>query len=400
MIVTADDGNDAWLTGRPSLANLLCSLWIGSVGLLVLGLQPILLGAVFSEGRVTFDELAIAATLEIIALGIGSAVAALLVSSRHLRAKAAALLLLVCALNHATGLSQGAEGFIAVRTLCGFLEGGLVAVATELIVRSRHPERIGGLFVSLQTGAQCVLAALMALLVIPAWGAAGGFDLLALVCLVSLAAVAWLPPHYGAIPAGLVATGKGALGRQALLALLAIFSFFLFIGAIWAFLEPIGLRSGIPAQTVGLMVSASLAAQVAGAGLATYTAERIDGRLAVAAATLVGVAVAAVFASAPSAPLFWLAALATGFVWLFITPYQIGLTISADASRTTTLLVPAAQLFGAALGPVCATVFIRGEDVGNVPIFAGGCALASLALLAAFSLLPGQRLPFAPEAER
>lgn len=55
-----------WLVGNPTGLQLASALWIGSVGLLILGLQPVLLGALYTEGHVTGDELALVATAEIL----------------------------------------------------------------------------------------------------------------------------------------------------------------------------------------------------------------------------------------------------------------------------------------------------------------------------------------------
>ena len=54
-----DAGNGDWLVGNPTGAQLASALWIGSVGLLILGLQPVLLGALYTEGHVSGDELAL-----------------------------------------------------------------------------------------------------------------------------------------------------------------------------------------------------------------------------------------------------------------------------------------------------------------------------------------------------
>ncbi|TIO20695.1 MAG: MFS transporter, partial [Mesorhizobium sp.] len=150
-------------------------LWIGSVGLLILGLQPVLLGALYSEGHVTGDELALVATAEMIAIAIGSAIVAMLLPARNMRWKSAALLVLLALANFWTAYAMSSNALIGARTLAGLAEGGLVAVATELIARSRRAERIGGYFVTLQTLAQCALALLLALYAVPAAGAAGGF---------------------------------------------------------------------------------------------------------------------------------------------------------------------------------------------------------------------------------
>jgi hypothetical protein len=62
-----------WLVGSFSRRQAIAALWMGSVGLLILGLQPILLGAMFAEGRVSLDELAAIATAENLTIAIGSA---------------------------------------------------------------------------------------------------------------------------------------------------------------------------------------------------------------------------------------------------------------------------------------------------------------------------------------
>ncbi|NVP55090.1 MFS transporter [Mycoplana rhizolycopersici] len=378
----------AWIVGNPGAAEVAAALFVGSVGLLILGLQPVLLGALYSEGRMTFDELALAATLEMIAIAAGSAVMALAFAPQGLRRKAACLLLVLAALSHLTAIAGSPAMIIGVRTLAGLAEGGLVAIATELIARSARPERMGGIFLTIQTTAQCLLSMLLTLLVVPAYGSAGGFQTLAVVGIVALAAVPLLPRRYEGIPtAGRADAGIG--GPMALLALAIIFTFYLFIGAIWAFLEPLGLASGVSSQTVGLITAAALAAQVGGAFAATLVERRLDYRAAITLSTTGGLIAAGLFAALPGLALFWLAALVTGFVWLFVVPYQIRLTIVADPSRRTALLVPAAQLLGAALGPAGASLLISGDDVRAVPFFGMTCLAMTLLLLAVFCLKVG-----------
>ncbi|MBB4064195.1 D-arabinono-1,4-lactone oxidase [Gellertiella hungarica] len=359
------------------------ALWIGSAGLLIIGLQPILLGAVFSEGRLTFDELAIAATLEIIALGMSSAVAAFW--KRRVRMQAALFLCAAALFNLLTAGSEGAGAFILWRTLAGIAEGGLVAIAAEMIARAPVPERAGGLFVILQTLAQCLLAIAFSLSILADYGSAGGFEVLAAVSLLSLAAVPLILAAYP--PLASRSGGVGFLNRISGMALLAIFLFFLFIGATWAFLEPMGLASGVSGHDVALMVSTSLATQIVGAMIATGLS---GGRLtfgAVIASVLASMAVCVVFLAQPGWTMFGAAILGTGFIWLFVTPFQIGLTVMADESRSTALLVPAAQLFGAALGPLGASLFIDGQDARLVPVFGLGCLALSLLSLLRFRTL-------------
>ena len=263
----------------------------------------------------------------------------------------------------------GPDALLVVRILAGLAEGGMVAVATELVARSRRAERIGGMFVTLQTMAQCFTALALALWVIPSAGSKGGFFALSVIALASLAVVASVPSRYEELPNPSESL-DGVLRLRSLNALAVIFFFFMFIGAIWAFLEPLGAQYGIDGQAIGVMVSASLAIQVVGAAMATWLEARLDYRVAISGVGIVAIIAAAILAGGPTPAMFRAAVLAIGFIWLFVIPYQIRLAITADSTRGTALLVPAAQLLGSALGPVAASLFIIGADVRPVPEFA------------------------------
>lgn len=370
--------NPHWLVGNPSKLAQLSALWIGSVGVLALGLQPILLGALLNEARVTYDQLALMATLEILAIGVGSVLAAFVISDRGLRLKTTLVLTSVVALDLWTAIETSAAVLSAVRAITGLLEGGLVAIAVELIARSTRPGLYGGFFVSMQTIAQSLSALAFSQLVMPGAGSKGGFIGLAVITLVTLAAVLGMPKTYGKIPNSKDDQKTSPLTGKPLLSLLSILFFYMFLGSLWAFLEPIGRQSGIAVATVGLMVSVSLAVQVAGALSATLTVPLLDYPIPLAICSIIAIGVALVFSTAPTLKIFWLCTILIGVVWLYVVPFQIKLTVACDPSRKTALLVPAAQLFGAALGPVGATAFIRYDDFTPVAAFAAACAALSL----------------------
>lgn len=378
--------NTEWLVGNPSRTNVFAALWAGSVGLLVLGLQPILLGALLTGGRVNFDQVALAATVEILAIGIGSVISAFMLGSGAVRLKAAICLVLTAGFNHATAVTDGPTAVILTRGLAGLAEGGLVAFAVELIARSRHPGRIGGYFVSLQTLGQAGIAVLLALWIVPRWGATGGFEVLALVSALSLVCVALLPANYGTLPKPVEQTASGLWRFAPLTALLAIFAFYMFLGSLWAFLEPLGGDAGIAATVIGLMVSFSLVAQILGAAISTTVEARLPFRPVLAVAAVLALAIALAISMHPPALVFWFLAMGIGFIWLFVVPFQIRLAVDADASRGAALLVPAAQLFGAALGPAGASVFIEAGSAKGVAYFAAASAAASVVLVVANGL--------------
>jgi hypothetical protein len=370
---------------------LFASLVVGSVGTLILGLQPVLLGALLSEGRVNFDGLALIATTEMLAIGLGSVTFALVLSARHMRVKAALLLIAVAVGQYLTAQATELVSLATIRIVTGLMEGGLIAIAVEYIARTDRPGRSGGWFVSVQTIAQSLLAAVLALAVIPEWGSAGGFELLAVVSVATLAAIPWISDDYGPLRDTESATDAATSRLKPAAAVLTIFTLYLFIGAIWAYLEPLGGQSGIDAATVGVMVSASLLAQVVGALIATMLEPHIRYPLVIGGAAIAGSLIAIGFAMGAGLMLFWLLALATGFLWLFVVPWQISMTLAADPSRKTALLVPAAQLFGAAIGPAGAAVFISATDYHPAAWFAAVAAASSFVFLGLLLVLGGRR---------
>jgi hypothetical protein len=371
--------------------SLFASLTVGSIGTLILGLQPILLGALLAEKRVTFDGLALIATAETLAIGLGSALFALLLPARHMRIKAVVLLIAVAIGQSLTSEAQGLSSLAVIRTVTGLLEGALIAIAIECIARSDRPGRDGGWFLSLQTIAQSALAAVLALAIIPQWGSAGGFSLLAVVSIAAVATIPRLNDDYGPLPEAAATAETAASGLKPVAAVLTIFTLYLFAGAIWAYLEPLGGQSGIDAATVGVIVSVSLLVQVSGALAATALAPHVRYPFVIGGAAIAALLIAVGFATGAGPALFWLLALATGFLWLFVMPWQISMTLAADPSRRTALLVPAAQLFGAAIGPAAAAAFITASDFHPAAWFAAVAAASSLAFLILLLTLDGRR---------
>ncbi|HXY34769.1 MAG TPA: MFS transporter [Planctomycetaceae bacterium] len=382
--------NQDWLVGNPSGVSTAAALWIGSAGLLILGVIPILYGALNDEKRVTLAELGPIATVETLLIGVSSAVAAMLFSARNLRLKCTTLLVALATLDSAISVAGSPNLILIDRALAGLIEGATVAVSIELIARYRHAERLGGLFLAMQALAQGLLALGLAGWVVPRTGANGGFLALGIVCLVSIGVALLVPNEYAEMPKQ-SASLDGVLTVRSILALLMILVFFMFVVAVWTFLEPLGGKLGIDAQTVGVLVSLGLFVQVAGSLAAAWLEAYLDYRLGILGCGVVGLIAAAILGGNPTLLMFSVAVLAINFVWMFIVPFMIGMTLAADSTRNTCLLVPAAQLLGAAFGPSAATAFVEGEDPSAVPFFGVAMTVASLALFGLFLIAVRRR---------
>jgi len=382
--------NPDWLVGNPSGAGVAAALWIGSAGLLILGVIPILYGALHAEARINLNELGVIATVETLLIGVSSAVAAMLFSARSLRLKCTILLVALAALNSAVSAAGSSKMLLIDRALAGLIEGAMVAVSIELIARSRHAERLGGFFLAMQALAQGLLALGLAWWVVPATGANGGFLALGVVCLISIGVALFVPTEYGEMPKQ-NASMDGVFTMRSLLALLMIVLFFMFVVAVWTFLEPLGGKVGIDAQTVGVLVSMGLFVQVAASLAAAWLEAYLDYRLGILGCGVVGLIAAAILGGSPTLLMFSVAVVAISFVWMFIVPFMIGMTLAADSTRNTCLLVPAAQLLGAASGPLAATAFVDGENASAVPLFGIAMTVLSLALFGLFLIAVRRR---------
>lgn len=354
-------------------------LAVGVVGILIAGLQPQLLGALAIEGRVDESLLGHIATAELLAMGIAAAGAGLVLPIARLREVAAVAILTAAALDLLTPGSVGGV-LVALRAAAGVAEGVLVWLTIGLIVRSPEPARMSGTYLAVQTIAQFGIATLLGLYVVPVAGARGGFAVLAATSLIGLVALAWVPSRFFPLDH---ASGSDAtrVPVRGLVALVGVILYLAFTVAVWVYVEPLGAQRGIGTGAIAGIVPLSLAAQVAGAGMATLLAGRLrplPTLMSVGAANLL---LLAIMANATSAAAFLVATSAFGFLWLFALPFQVSATIAADPSRNAAALIGGAQLIGASAGPFTAALLLGSGTVTPVLWFGAACNVASLATM-------------------
>jgi DHA1 family inner membrane transport protein len=376
-----------WTPGELS-----ASLAIGTIAVLIIGAQPIFLGAILEAKQVTLEGVGIVAMGEIVAVGLGVVLGDMVLPGARLRLITIVAALLAAAFDLLTQHASGDGALLAVRVAAGLAEGVLVWGATGVIVRCGNPARVAGIFFVLQTIAQAALGLLLAQFVIPRWGWQGAFATLAALSLLPCV-LAWLQPAKLA-PLAPPAVSGFRWSPATALPLLVIFLQLATLGSFWAYMEPLGLAAGFDAQAAQTLIAGVLAMQVVGGTVGSLAVRRLKVVPALVAASLVlAGATAAVHELAPgSSTPFALACAVFGFSWLFMMPYHVGLAFSADPSGRLAGLVPAAQLLGSAFGPLVASFMVEGENAGPVPLLSAGFALAAAALI----LLTRHRLHASP----
>lgn len=353
-------------------------LAIGVVGVLIAGLQPQLLGMMATEGRLSAARLGVVATVELLAMGLGAGGAGAIVRVNWLRPAGAGAAIVLIITDAVTPLAAGGA-IIAVRAAAGLAEGTLIWLAIGFIARTTNPARWAAIYLMAQTFAQLVIAALFAGSVLPRWGSAGGFALLAATGVIALAMLPWAPRAYARLEDH---SASGGLPPMAgVIALAGVLLYLAFVVGVWVYVEPLGRHAGVAPGVVAAAVPVSLAMQVAGAGAAAWLAGRVRPLPVILAATLLDLVILGVFADSPGGAAFLIAAAAFGFLWLFVLPFQVPLVIAADPSRRAAVLIAGAQLIGSSLGPLAASTLVSDADVRPVLWLGAGCVVASAVLM-------------------
>lgn len=351
----------------------------GCVGLLMMGIQPVVLGALQAAGRLSVPAMGQAAAAETLALGLVSAGLAARVRHRRLRAWSGLGVCLLAAANIAGLFAHGA-GFVASRALAGVASGVIVWVAVGLITRRTDASRVNAIFLGAQALSQGAVAGLAPVALAPGLGANSGLWVMGALALVSAGLIAFFPD---AVPE---ARGEERvrfpLGVASLSGLCSSALMMAGIVGLWVYVEPIGARIHVPAGVVGLTIAGSLIAQVLGAGVAVALDGRVDPVIALTSAAVGFLAAAAAYLWIPGQAVFIATTLAFGVLWTLALAFGLPLLIAADPTRQAPLYGPASVLLGASLGPMLAGAAASDADIRPaVAVSAGLFVLAIGAVL-------------------
>jgi hypothetical protein len=356
------------------------AIGVGINSLLVLGVLPDLLGALVDEHRLSADGIGLAAGLEVLVMGVSTALVGALLKPRRLRLIGSLASVFLAVIDLLTTQARGETVFL-FRAGAGAAEGILLWITVSMIVRTGTPERWAGVFFTAQTLAQLVLALALALAIMPRWGADGGFVALAFASVLGLVPAFLGPAKFAPLP---LAPGQGgAPPARGWAALVATLVYVAAGGAVGVYLQPLAHQAGLSADVARTALWTSLAAQVAGGGVATLLAGRVRYFSMFVVVSAVYLSVWAVLGLKSPAWVFIGANVLAGFAGLFLAPFVVPFTIEADPSRRAAMQTGAAQLLGGALGPLLAALVVSDRDVHGALWLGGGLLLAGLAGVAA-----------------
>lgn len=377
----ASRADDGWIGQRPSAARIAAFLAVGSIALIMAGVQPVVLGGLVTAGRLDVSQLGWSVTIEFLAIGVGVGLADALLPPRRLKLIGLTAALLLAAINFAAFEVSGL-GVVVTRGLAGLAEGAIVWLTTLMIVRSPTPGRWSGVFLVSQAVLQVACAAGIPILVSPALGANAGFATLgasaALAGIIALVLPDRLAPLAGNRSDEPVLAEP--IPKAAYVSLAAVFLIFSFFIGFLAYVERLAGQAGLTPVQGGLAVALALGASIAGSGLAAVLADKIAYHRALLVCAPIFLAVLVGLWGLPGSGVFFVLAGLHGLAWGFLQALQAPFVIESDPSRRAVLLAPSVQAVGAAAGPMLCSFFVTVQDARGVLVASGACLALSFVL--------------------
>jgi len=361
------------------LSETVAAIGLGSIALLITGLMPLFLGALVAEHRLSEPGIGQTAMLELLSMGLTTALAGLWLKPERLKLIGGAATLALVAADLVTMRASG-TGIFAARFAAGLGEGILLWVTIAMIARTETPERWSAIFVTATTLVQMLLAPLLTSIVLPRFGASGGYAVLALVTAAGFVFAGFVSPRYAPL---VKPEGEGGtpppLGWAALFATLIFMACF---GAVGVYTVPIARQIGLSAEVAGVAISASLLGQVIGGSSAAVLAGRLHYLPVFVAGTLCFLGIWTFWAMTVPGWAFVVSDGLAGFVYMLMLPFLVPMAIEADPSRRAAVLSGAAQVLAGAMGPFASSFAVSKGDMHGALYLGAGLIVSGTAMMA------------------
>jgi hypothetical protein len=345
-------------------------LALGCMGLLMLGLQPLILGGLLEEKAISISQLGEAATAEQLMLGGVAGLLGTFARRTHLRLYGVSACMVLALANAGCIQARGRE-ILVYRLLCGTAGGVLVWIAGAVVAFSPSPAKYSALYVGSQAASQFVVASALPLTLMPLMGARGGFLALAILSMACATFGMCVPSSIYNVEHN--ASPKGRIQLTSMFGLSAAFLFMSGLVGFWVFVEPLANVNHASTFVKHYAVSMNLACQILAAALCTLYAPRIARN---SLGTVITSAVAfslllCVVALRLGSGAFLSVAALHGALWVVGLSAFTPMMIYLDPTRRGAILLHGALLIGGSFGPLIIGWFSTEDNLMPVLLLSG-----------------------------
>ena len=354
------------------------AIGLGVIALLMAGLLALMLSALAEEHRLSAAGIGQAAMFEALSTGIVAGLAGILVRPKRLKLTAALASVGLVAVNLATLRASGVS-VLAVRTLAGAPEGVLLWITIGFIARTRTPERWAAVLFTGMAVSQLAFATLASALLLPRFGANGGYLAVAAASALGVPLAFLAPSALGPMPGA----GDRVAGAPPLKGWVALFGTLLLsasLSCVGVYGVPLAVQAGLSLELARSAIPVALGTAIAGAALATAIAGHVRYIQVFAICAAVFFANWLAYAGHPPAWLLIGLAGGTGLCGSLAAPFLVPMTIEADPTRRAALQSGPVQLLSGALGPLLASLAVRPHNAHGVLILGAAMQAAGLGI--------------------
>ena len=373
-------------TSKKALAAELGAAYAAIMAVAVLNVLPALVGVLALELR--WNEKAIGHFAAADSLGAlsGTLIAAFLLRRSSARALSTAGMALLGAADLLSALSGNVELILGAR-FAGGLGGGIAMGVAFAVFAASHPERgIAWWSIGQLVFGFIAITALPDLTAALGWQSA--FVGLALLAACGIAVSRCLPALTKAGASEAAAVQVAGIVPTAWCGVFGVALFYLGQGALWPYLEVIGVSSGISQRSVETSVSVSAASAILGSVFVLLAGKRLGRSAPLLAAFTVTIAAVWMLRSS-DAGVFRAALAAFTFAWPIFAAYQFALIVADHASQRLGAFVTTANFAGLVAGPILCGELIGSHGLRSAQWLATGAD--ALALAALVPLMRAQR---------
>lgn len=364
--------------------------------------MPLLVGSMAESLGFNEQQLGWLASSDMGGLFVGSVLTALLVTRINRRFLAAAGLFLVILANYSSTQSPDLLPLMLSRLFAGIGAGVCYSTCTASLAGSHNSARTFSILLFVLVVMNAFIFYIFPI-IDGKWGVNGLFMFYLLEAVPILLILPWLPRYCVEETDEVVLEDEA--GGSAIhlhipeilprLCLAAVFSFYILVGAYWAFIERAGAAVNISTEFISGTLTWGQVFSISGTFLAVWLARRFGQSKPLLFALMVMVVTMLVLAGKVDRITFVFSVFSFSFFWIFIDVFQLGTLSNIDHSGRYAALVPACQGVAQAMAPTLAGTLLSYQlGYSSVMVM---CALASAVALCIYLYVYRKLSQVAPE---
>ena len=340
--------------------------------------MPLAIGGLIKDFHLTASQGGYIAAAEMAGSGLASLIISWFIARLNWRHTIGAALVMFALVNVGAAVTSNVWSMGLLRFAAGLSAGTVAGTIGGILASTSSPARGFSVFVLSNRVLGVIIFAATPPLILKHWGVSGLYILFAVMALLPLAFLRYLP---GTPLPSHQAEGKppSSFTLPATLAMIGVFAAFVAFGGLWPFLEQIGGLRGLTATQTGFVLSGAQAGGICAALLAGALTAKYAHRKLITIGILSTMAMTIVFILNGTQLGYIISVITFNSAFVFIIPYLSGMPASLDRTGRLVVIGITMQTAGMAIGPAGAGLILAQSSYAV--LFAIAAMMLGLALI-------------------